>query len=226
MRYGKDGETAMLLTPSSPPNPPTPAMALDAGTGLLGSAMSMTWMPSSSGLATIAYVGSVPTTMTSPAPSSASNPPAPSNTLEAGIGLVGSVMSIIWTPSSPELATTAYERPAISAVAMPLAPSSASNMPKPSATGSGAFALLGTSLSAYGTHTISWNRSRHDVAWRASNCTACPAPKPPTMTRRSGSSPAGTSKHRFHVLISRAGMLGTSAGHDSAIGPSAQCVRG
>ena len=105
------------------------------GTGLFGSVMSIIWTPSSDQLATRAYQRSdISTVVMPPGPASASKPRSPSKTLQMGAGQYGLVRSIIWTASSDQLATRAYQRPDISAVATPSAPSSASKPRSPSKT--------------------------------------------------------------------------------------------
>ena len=81
----------------------------DTGTGLAGSVMSMTCTPLSPAAATMPYV--LPfmlNTSTSSGPARAVNPPASSNTTDTGTGFVGSVTSMICTPSSYPAATAAY----------------------------------------------------------------------------------------------------------------------
>ena len=126
---------AMPSAPSSSSNPPAPSVTEEVGAGRAGSVMSIIWTPSSNPLATSAYVLEPIVAMAMPsAPSSSSNPPAPSVTEEVGAGRAGSVMSIIWTPSSSYAVTSAYVLEPIVAMAMPSAPSSSSNPPAPSVT--------------------------------------------------------------------------------------------
>ena len=100
---------AMPEAPSSSSNPLAPSVTDAVATGFSGSVTFMIWRPSSSELATSAYVWSPMVAVAMPeAPSSSSNPLAPSVTLAIAAGEAGFVMLIIWTPSSSELATSAY----------------------------------------------------------------------------------------------------------------------
>ena len=58
------------------------------------------------------------------APSSSVKPFSPSDAADTAVGESGSVMSIIWMPSSLELATRTYVLSPMTAVVMPRAPSS------------------------------------------------------------------------------------------------------
>ena len=108
--------------------------------------MSIIWMPSSSALATTAYV--LPDIWVIPtlwAPSSSVKPSTPSVMAATGAGSAGLVMSIIWMPSSSALATTAYVLPDIWVIPTLWAPSSSVKPSTPSvmaATGAGSAGLV------------------------------------------------------------------------------------
>ena len=75
----------------------------------VGLLMSINWIPSSTLDETIAYVRFPHVNVsTPPAPSSSVNPFALSVSASSGTMAVGSLMSIIWTPSSSTDATMAY----------------------------------------------------------------------------------------------------------------------
>ena len=91
---------------------------------------SIIWTPSSSLLATTAYTLEPIVTVSTPyAPSSSSKPFTPSVTDAVAVGEPGVVISIIWTPSSSILATTAYTLEPIVTVSTPYAPLSSSKPP-------------------------------------------------------------------------------------------------
>ena len=95
--------------------------------------MSIIWILSSPLLATTAYIlPSTPAMLIDVGLCSASNPFRPSYTADAAIGLYGSVMSIIWTLSSPVLPIAAYALPSISAMFTDTGYCSASNPFRPS----------------------------------------------------------------------------------------------
>ena len=116
-----DSNMAMLLAPLSSRSEASPM--LPAATGLAGSVMLIIWTPSSEYPATAAYVvppDSKVIILWAPA----SLRLALSPMLPAATGLAGSVMLIIWTPSSMYEVTAAYVVPPDSNVVMPLAPKS------------------------------------------------------------------------------------------------------
>ena len=91
----------------------------------VGSLMSIIWTPSSALLATMAYVlEPIVNVSTSFAPSSSSE--SVSSILSFATMFVGSLMSIIWTPSSFHAATMAYVLEPIVNTSTPLAASSSS----------------------------------------------------------------------------------------------------
>ena len=95
--------------------------------------MLIIWTPSSFPLATSAYIDPPIPAMAMPAaPSSSVKPPSPSVRAATATGPEGSVMLIIWTPSSTVPDTTAYASEPIHAVTMPAAPSSSVKPPSPS----------------------------------------------------------------------------------------------
>ena len=96
---------------------------LPAATGLAGSVMLIIWTPSSWYPATAAYVVP-PDSKVVMAKEASSSRLALSPMLPAATGLAGSVMLIIWTPSSMYEVTAAYVVPPDSNVVMPLAPKS------------------------------------------------------------------------------------------------------
>ena len=103
------------------------------------------WMPSSVDDATMAYAAEFTVTaVMSAAPSSLSNPPAPSVADATADGSDRSVTLIICTPSSCSDATRAYVEESIVIVAMPCAPSSSSNPPSPSVADVTAAGLVGS----------------------------------------------------------------------------------
>ena len=139
---------ATLLAPASTEKSSSPSAAVPAGDGLVGSDMSIIWMPLSLALATTAYV--LPPTSaiaTLLAPASTVKPPSPSVAVPAGDGLVGSDISIIWMPLSLALATTAYVLPPTSAIATLLAPASTVKPPSPSAAVPAGDGLVGSDIS-------------------------------------------------------------------------------
>ena len=92
-----DSNMMMLLAPLS--SRLAVSSMLPAATGLSGSVMLIIWTPSSVYEATAAYVSMPDSKMTILwAPSSSRS--AVSSMLPAATGLAGSVMLIIWTPSS------------------------------------------------------------------------------------------------------------------------------
>ena len=104
-----------------------------AGVGLEGVVMSIIWTPPSED-ETKAYVeGPIAAVVMWRAPAS-SNPPSPSVMAATGLGSKGSVMSIIWTPSSSYAEARAYVEEPIVATVMPFGPSSSSNPSTPSTT--------------------------------------------------------------------------------------------
>ena len=124
----------MPRAPASTSNPSTPSVTDAVAIGRAGSVISIIWMPSSVNDATRAYVPApIATVAISDALSSSSNPFTPSVTDAVAIGRAGSVISIIWMPSSAYDATRTYILVPTVTVAVPHAPSSSSNPPSPSA---------------------------------------------------------------------------------------------
>ena len=135
MAYVED-PTVNVAMPNAPWRATSEAALMCAvGAGLEGSVMSIIWTPSSAVAVTSAYVEEPTVTVVmSRAPRSSSNPSTPSVTAATGLGLKGSVMSTIWTPSSLLAAARAYVEEPIVTVVMPFGPPSSSNPSTPSAT--------------------------------------------------------------------------------------------
>ena len=133
MAYAED-PTVNVAMPYEPRRATAEAALMCAvGAGLEGVVMSIIWTPAAA--VTSAYVEEPTVAVVMPrAPRSSSNPSTPSVTAATGLGLKGSVMSTIWTPSSSYAATRAYVEEPIVTVVMPFGPPSSSNPSTPSAT--------------------------------------------------------------------------------------------
>ena len=106
-----------------------PSVRAAAGAGLAGEVMLIICTPSSSLLATRAYVSpDIVAAVTKVGPSSSENPPVPLNMTATGEGLAGEVTLIICTASSDSPATRAYVLPDIVTISMASAPPSPSNV--------------------------------------------------------------------------------------------------
>ena len=119
-------DISVMATPcasSSSVKPSVSSVIAATGTGAAGSVMSIICTPSSNTVVTTAYVLPDISVMATPcAPPSWVKPSVSSVIAATGTGAAGSVMSIICTPLSLSVVTTAYVLPDISAMATSAAP--------------------------------------------------------------------------------------------------------